>query len=150
MFDADGLVTYTLTQDIALPTGLTTAQLSWQDAVIWNVVGGTAAPRVFSVQFLDISNALLGTVYTQAYTGTGADPWTARSFDVLAMLAAYGGQTVRLRFSVDVPETWTGPAGLGLDAVSLDVDSVPEPGSLLLLGSGLIGLAFWKRRARKA
>ena len=40
------------------------------------------------------------------------------------------------------------PATIGIDNVTLTTDPVPEPGTMVLLGSGLAGLWMKKRRAR--
>jgi hypothetical protein len=138
--------TYTLSQDLLLPTGLSSANLSWSDT---SVSGYSGTPRTLSVDFYD-GATLLGNVFTYVVPSSdGLAGWDARSFDVSALLAPYGGSTVQLRFSNSIPESWTGPAGLGLDVVSLQVEAaapVPEPGSIMLLASGLAALRVRRRR----
>ncbi len=72
--------------------------------------------------------------------------------DVSAVLAANAGQTIQIRFNAYVPEVWSGPNGLGIDAISLTTATsfaaVPEPGGLLLLGGALLGLSAVHRLLR--
>jgi hypothetical protein len=60
-------------------------------------------------------------------------------------LSAFAGSSVRIYFFESIPEAFTGPGQLEIDAVSLRTP-VPEPASLALLGLGLAGLGLGRRR----
>jgi hypothetical protein len=93
-----------------------------------------------------------------AVTGTLIAPGTYRiplgTFRFTA--GSVPGQTTNLlatRFSPGSTETVTG-SGLGLDSLTasgsatLTVVPIPEPGSMAVLGTGVIGLAAWGRGRR--
>ena len=60
------------------------------------------------------------------------------------------GGNSRARFlTMPLPPSWGVPQGVELAfALTDDSSTVPEPSTLLLLGSGLAGVAAWRRRRR--
>jgi hypothetical protein len=122
-FDANGPWTFTLEQSVTVPLTVTSAQLSWLDTVVHFEHGG--APRTFTIAFFDASDVNVGTVHTFATTPDLPQDidWTPHAVDVTAILAAHAGETLTLRVENFVPENFTGGAGFGADAFSLDVVS---------------------------
>lgn len=143
----DGLAntTYTLSQDILVPFNVTNASLAWSDS---SMSGYSGAARNLTVG-LYAGNTLLANVYQFNMPTSDFSPaWDARQVDVSALLAAHGGQSLTLRFSNFIPNTWTGAAGLAVDNIRLTGQAavVPEPGSIALLGLGLMAGALVRRR----
>lgn len=143
----DGLAgsTYTLSQDFLVPLNVTSASLAWSDSIVTSYVGTSRSLTVG----LYSGNTLLSNVYQfNIPTSDNNGAWDAHQVNVSGLLAALGGQLVTLRFSDYIPNSWTGPSGLGLDNVSLtgQATAVPEPGSLMLLGLGLLAGAMVRRR----
>jgi hypothetical protein len=145
-FDGAGPMSFALYQDVAIP-GNTTALLSWNHRAQWNfdLTRTATQPRLFEVQLRDpSSDAVLATLHSFS-TGTslviGDTGWVSATAD----LSAFAGSSVRIYFFESIPESFTGPAQLEIDAVSLRTQ-VPEPATLALLGLGFAGLGFVRRR----
>jgi hypothetical protein len=71
--------------------------------------------------------------------------WATLVFDLTALLG--GGGTFQLRFAEADNQLFL---NLGIDNVSVLADPVPEPASLLLLGSGVAGLVARRYRRRSS
>jgi hypothetical protein len=135
MNDGTGPLTYRLFESIFVPLGTNAGTLSFD----WESTNLSDAGRNLAV----LLNG--NTVFNSSTSGNFG--WTPESFDVTALLAAAAGTTITLEFQNFIPATWSGPAGMGLDNVSIQAQ-VPEPGSLALLSLALIGAAFARRRQR--
>jgi hypothetical protein len=138
-------MTYRLTQTIIVPMAVTAATFSFQFS---SVSGYSGALRTFFVDVLDAGGGNLGTIYNyNVPTSDGSAAWDAVSVDMTSLLASQGGSAVTLRFNNAIPTAWTGPAGLGLDAVSLKAE-VPEPGALSLAALALLAAGAATRRRK--
>jgi hypothetical protein len=120
-FDGAGPMSYTLYQDVKIPQCPATRPiLTWKDRVQWDfaLTSTATAPRTYSVQIRPPTTAGPATLYTFS-TGIahviGDTGWQTHNAD----LSAFAGSTVRLWFEEQIPETFTGPAQLEIDAVSL-------------------------------
>ena len=151
-FDGNGPQTFRLSQLIDVGTNIGSAILSWQDT--HNILWPIPQPREFSVDLFDSSGTnLIANVYSQLFN-QGNQDWTSREVDLTSIFSANEGEQLTLAFSNFIPQNFTGPAGFGLDSVSLEVtegQSVPEPASVLgILAVSSFGAASLKSKLAKA
>ncbi|MBI4529437.1 MAG: PEP-CTERM sorting domain-containing protein [Deltaproteobacteria bacterium] len=106
-------------------------------------IGGTLAPGSLTYQeWMDFANVHFGMGGpTPGQLGPFAGPGAFSS--TLTTVVPYGGQLFSLTEEVTLVHTAAGTSSF--DAES-HLEAVPEPASLLLLGSGLMGLSFLGRR----
>lgn len=140
--------TLQISQQLTLPKSLASATLSFFDTV--RIVWPISSPRIFSIDLYDATNTtLLYNLYSQSFHNVDQE-WVSHIVDVTNGLLDNADQTVTLRVSNFIPENFTGPAGFGIDDISLNITSseVPEPGSLALVGVALAGLAASRRKQK--
>lgn len=77
--------------------------------------------------------------------GANPHPFTNYSFDISSSVAA--GGTYRLRFVEADNQLFF---NLGVDNVSVTAESVPEPATLALMGLGLAGIGFSRKKKQAA
>ncbi|MFO0831263.1 MAG: hypothetical protein U0637_05390 [Phycisphaerales bacterium] len=163
MTDAQGPGSHVLYQDITIPSGITSASLSFSmylnnaatsyftpahlDFAATSTTGSQVLNQQARVDFLaatadPFSTGVSDVLFSVFQTGASTPPVTgyaALSTDVTAFLQARAGQTVRLRFAeVDNVNFFN----FGVDSVSL---TVPAPATLPLVGLGILA-----RRRRRA
>lgn len=103
-----------------------------------DILTGSASP--FDTGAGDISNLYLGS------DGTNPPfPYTTYNFNLTGLLTP--GNTYQLRFAEADDELWFNQ---GVDNVSLQAVTTPEPASILLLGTVGIASAFVIRRKRRS
>jgi hypothetical protein len=137
-FDAGSPVPaqFTLFQDITIPA-MNSAQLTWKDRVSWNMrdYTGSTQPRLYQVQIRNPSTgAILQTIYSfTAAPGTAGDTgWLTHT----ANLSAYAGQTIRLFFLQNIPESLTGPGQFEIDSITTNAQVVRKNVPLDFTGDG--------------
>ncbi|MBL8163707.1 MAG: hypothetical protein JNJ61_17100, partial [Anaerolineae bacterium] len=114
--DGDGPNNFFLYQDVVIPAA---SSVSFTFKYSANISNFGSQPRVFEAQVRDPgTDSVLETVHT--FTApNGATTNTGGYVTVNADLSAYACNTVRIYFDMFVPENYTGPAQLNIDAVSM-------------------------------
>ncbi|MFN9237906.1 MAG: PEP-CTERM sorting domain-containing protein [Planctomyces sp.] len=147
-FDGGAGLEYRLYQDVSIDAS--SATLTTNHRIVYLGDGTSSLDRIFEINVLDTSDVLLANLYTSSTTMNGAPftdtGWLNNSLD----LSSFIGSTIRLEFFQSIPESYTGPAHLELDDISLSA-AVPEPSSLTLFGIGacVAGIGACRRRRRQ-
>ena len=144
--DGTGPLTYKLSQSFGVAAGTTGGAFSFDLSSFNDADSG----RTLNVSLTDEISLASVTLYSASTTSLDIS-WQTLGGDISAFLAGAAGNSVLLSFDNFIPSTWTGPAGLGIDNVSIlaEVSTVPEPASLALFGLGLAGLAASRRKQPK-
>jgi hypothetical protein len=124
-----------------------------------NVLGRPAGDQMLLLEFQNSTVAgghmLLNTATTQfnIYDNTTGDYFLGQSNtnSLAGWLAAYPGLTGSGITGLRIGEGLAGPGCTGncsesLTVYSLDISSTPEPVSVVLIGTGLLGLGWLKRK----
>lgn len=133
-----------LSQQLTFGSNILSASLSWLDQQ------DSHAERIFSIDLFDAGNTtLLGNLFTNS-ASLSPDLWVSHTEALdSTLIQSLAGTTVTLRLTNNIPVSFTGPSGFGLDAVSFNVTTtdVPEPSTLAIFALGIMGLA--SRRFKK-
>ena len=122
-FEGDGPMQYRMFQDVSIPEGAQIADLTWQYRAQWTFYVNGAEERTLSLQVVDPEDdQVLETLHffstgSELQAGGGDTGWLTLTHD----LKAYAGSTVRLTFVENIPESFTGPAQIEFDGISLDL-----------------------------
>ena len=138
-----GLMPYDVIQERY--TGSVT--LDFSEAVVNPYIALVSVGQSFSVDysFLNLQNPIDVISYGDNYWGYGSYSITDNVFSgyefngILQLLGTYDS----ISFDISPNEYWHG-FNIGADSTA----PVPEPSTILLLGSGLAGLAFYRRKRK--
>jgi len=108
-------------------------------------VGGTTQGTFEVKSFFDTNNVLFGKPLTGALADLG--PYATGSFAGTEVNSAAFGTNQNYSLTLDAIITH---AGLGTTSFDAQLTPVPEPGTMMLLGIGMLGMAIYgKRRMNK-
>jgi hypothetical protein len=109
------------------------------DVVTFTNVGGVA-----TVAFVPDTDGIPVTAQGLPILGQ----FTESDKPILISVALGNGQFLRARVCGDVGESPSCSGGSGSIGLSIGKTSIPEPGTFVLLGSGLVGSGAWRLAAR--
>jgi len=153
MSDAGAGGSHVLYQDFLVPTMVPGASVNFSlfinngaAAFFTPATLDFATPTLNQQARVDILN-LTSDVLLNLYQTQPGDPlvsgYTPIVRDVTTLLQAHAGETLRLRFAeVDNVSFFN----LGVDAVDINVNAIPEPSTWMMTVSALFGAAFLRRR----
>ncbi len=93
------------------------------------------------IEFSDLSKQVITSLEIATAIGLGVNGEGILNFSSLGSLD--GTSSVK-RFAIRAPQ-----GHMGLAGITFDVNPIPEPSSMLLFGTGLAGLAFFRRKNKK-
>lgn len=118
-----------LYQEIAVPSWVSSLALRWSDRLQWDITHNATKARGYSVT---IQPAGGGSAIAELYSTTlepmtsGDTGYVTHTVDLLALAPSLVGKTMRVNFHLAIPESYTGPAQIDLDAISLILDPLQE------------------------
>lgn len=157
--DQVGPGTHALTQSFTVAPGASSVLLSFQmfvnsyggsagnGGVLNHTGGGVEFGRVDlltgAAGAFDTGAGVISNLFSGNDTGNNPNPYTAYSFDITSLVSS--GGAFQLRFAESDNQ---GFFNMGVDNVSINAtaNAVPEPGSLALIGLGLLGMVFLRKR----
>jgi len=111
----------------------------------------TGAARTMDANILALNGSVAFNAFHYVLPFNNSSSWSVsnNAIDITAALKTLGTGTYYLAFEQTIPQSYTGPAAFAIDNVSLSAttSNVPEPGALVILGAGLVGLGVARRRA---
>ncbi|MBA3715218.1 MAG: PEP-CTERM sorting domain-containing protein [Pyrinomonadaceae bacterium] len=160
--DQSGPGTVSLLQTFVVPAASTSVILSFDmfvnnfaGAPIINPIGldHTSGPNqhgrvdilTASAGAFDTGAGVLANYYLGADLGPNPHPYIHYTFDITSLVGA--GGTFQLRFAETDNQLFF---NLGVDNVSINTTAIPEPATMILLGTGLAAIAARVRRRRQA
>lgn len=162
-FDGSAGVSYELWRDVYVPDSQS-VPLVWRDRIQWDMItfcggGGERGgrgnpctqPRRYTVTVQSVARGGGSVVlhYQELSPGTAGDTGYVTHVADLAALG-FGGQIVRLHWSQEIPEFFTGPAQFEIDAVELPCEEEVPPPSLREINPLRVTLSNEAFEAKKA